>query len=94
MVTHGTVLALYVAAVTGVDAIDLWRRLGLPSYVTLTRPDLTLVDIVEKSAGIAPPAAIVIGDVVSLADKLQWFIPKSDHKPLYGSEQEREPARA
>lgn len=54
----------------------------------------TLVDIVEKSAGIAPPAAIVIGDVVSLADKLQWFIPKSDHQPLYGSEQEREPARA
>ena len=54
----------------------------------------TLGDIVEKSAGIAPPAGIVIGDVVSLADKLQWFIPKSDHQPPYGREPEREPARA
>jgi uroporphyrinogen III methyltransferase/synthase len=53
----------------------------------------TLADIVEKSAGIEPPASIVVGDVVSLADKLQWFIPKSHH-PLYGSDQEREPARA
>jgi 2,3-bisphosphoglycerate-dependent phosphoglycerate mutase len=50
VVTHGTVLALYVAAVTGVDAVDLWRRLGLPSYVTLTRPDLTLVDVIETIA--------------------------------------------
>jgi uroporphyrin-III C-methyltransferase len=54
----------------------------------------TLADIVEKSAGIEPPATIIVGDVVSLADKLQWFIPKSDHQPLYGSDQEREPAQA
>lgn len=50
VVTHGTVLALYVAAVTGIDAVNLWRRLGLPSYVTLTRPDLTLLDVIETIA--------------------------------------------
>ncbi len=54
----------------------------------------TLADIVEKSAGIELPASIVIGDVVSLADKLHWFIPKSNHQPSYGSDHEREPARA
>jgi siroheme synthase len=35
----------------------------------------TLADIVEKSALLAAPALIVVGDVVSLADKLQWFYP-------------------
>jgi broad specificity phosphatase PhoE len=47
VVTHGTVLALYVAAVTGLDVVDLWRRLGLPAYVTLSRPDLRLIEVVE-----------------------------------------------
>lgn len=47
VVTHGTVLALYVAAVTGIDAVALWRRLGLPSYVVLSRPDLALLEIVD-----------------------------------------------
>jgi uroporphyrin-III C-methyltransferase len=35
----------------------------------------TLANIVEKSAQNRPPALIVVGDVVSLADKLQWFMP-------------------
>jgi broad specificity phosphatase PhoE len=47
VVTHGTVLSLYVAAVTDVDAVDLWRRLSLPSYVTLSRPDLALLEVVD-----------------------------------------------
>ena len=34
----------------------------------------TLLDIVGKSAHVKPPALIVVGDVVSLADKLQWFM--------------------
>lgn len=54
----------------------------------------TLADIVEKSALLEPPALIVVGDVVSLADKLKWFIPSSDHQPVYDSEHAREPARA
>jgi uroporphyrin-III C-methyltransferase len=52
----------------------------------------TLADIVEKSALVEPPALIVIGDVVSLADKLKWFIRASDCQAAH--EYAREPARA
>lgn len=38
----------------------------------------TLTDIVEKSAGVEAPALIVVGDVVRLADKLDWFIEAAD----------------
>jgi uroporphyrin-III C-methyltransferase len=34
----------------------------------------TLADIVERSALMEAPALIVVGDVVSLADKLDWFV--------------------
>lgn len=54
----------------------------------------TLTDIVEKSALIKAPASIVVGDVVSLADKLQWFIPQAEHQAHYDSEYSRESARA
>lgn len=54
----------------------------------------TLADIVEKSTGVQAPATIVIGNVVSLADKLEWFTDGGEQQALYGSAQEREPARA
>ena len=54
----------------------------------------TLTDIVEKSALFEAPASIVVGDVVSLADKLEWFIPKSEHPARYDSEHSRESAGA
>jgi uroporphyrinogen III methyltransferase/synthase len=54
----------------------------------------TLADIVEKSAAIGPPALIVVGEVVSLADKLEWFFPRSQDRLLYGIENTSEPARA
>ena len=38
VVTHGTVMTLYVAHVTGVRPMDFWHRLGLPSYVVLEVP--------------------------------------------------------
>jgi uroporphyrinogen III methyltransferase / synthase len=53
----------------------------------------SLADIVEKSAAIEPPALIVVGDVVSLADKLDWFLPHSHDRLLYGFESPSEPAR-
>lgn len=42
----------------------------------------TLADIAEKadSAGIGPPAAIVVGEVVGLREKLAWF----ENRPLFG----------
>ena len=45
---HGTEISLYVAAKTGNSAADLWRRLGLPSFVVLDRPGLDLVRVVER----------------------------------------------
>jgi hypothetical protein len=42
------VIALYVAARAGVDPLPLWRRLGLPSFVVLSLPDMTLVEIVDQ----------------------------------------------
>ena len=33
----------------------------------------TLEDIVEKSKGLATPAMIVIGEVVTLRDRIRWF---------------------
>jgi uroporphyrinogen III methyltransferase/synthase len=50
-----------------------------------TRPDQqvvsgTLADIVSKAAKILPPAIIVVGDVVRLRDRLNWF----ERLPLFG----------
>ena len=45
--THGTVMTLYVATVAGVRPIPLWRRLGLPSFVVLSLPNLHVRSIVE-----------------------------------------------
>jgi len=47
VVAHGTVISLFVAHRTGVDAFDLWRRLGLPSFVVLALPGFGLVTTVE-----------------------------------------------
>jgi broad specificity phosphatase PhoE len=46
--THGTVLTLFVARVTGLEPFALWKRLGLPSFVVLSLPQLELVRVVEK----------------------------------------------
>jgi broad specificity phosphatase PhoE len=50
-VTHGTVIALLVAAHnSGVDGFDLWKRLTCPSFVVLGWPRLELVEVVEHAA--------------------------------------------
>ena len=53
--THGTVLSLFVAHATGLEPLILWQRLGLPSFVVLTLPQLALVKIVEQMT-LSPPA--------------------------------------
>jgi len=40
----------------------------------------TLADIVERSAGIEPPAVLVVGEVVRLREQLAWF----ETRPLFG----------
>jgi broad specificity phosphatase PhoE len=49
VVSHGTVIALYVAEHTkDHTAFELWRKLGLPSFVVLARPELRVEQIVER----------------------------------------------
>jgi broad specificity phosphatase PhoE len=47
VVAHGTVISLFVALSAGVEPFPLWSRLGLPSFVVLSLPELELVSIVE-----------------------------------------------
>ena len=48
VVAHGTVISLFVAAVAGVDGLALWERIGMPSYIVLSRPELQLLEVVER----------------------------------------------
>lgn len=48
IVSHGTVISLYAAQVAGIDPFPLWQRLHLPSYIVLSRPDLEILEVVEK----------------------------------------------
>jgi broad specificity phosphatase PhoE len=41
VVTHGRVMSLYLAAVTGVDPYPLWQSLRLPDARVIARPDAT-----------------------------------------------------
>jgi broad specificity phosphatase PhoE len=60
--THGTVLSLFVAYATGLEPLTLWQRLGLPSFVVLTLPQLELVKVVEQII-LTPPADARATDV-------------------------------
>jgi broad specificity phosphatase PhoE len=48
IVTHGTVLALFGEAHQGGDGFSLWRRLGLPSLMVFSFPELQVLDAVER----------------------------------------------
>ncbi len=51
VVAHGTVIALYVSRVAGIDPYPLWRSLELPSYVVLSLPDRRRIEIVTSVTG-------------------------------------------
>lgn len=36
----------------------------------------SLADIVERAQGIRPPATLIVGEVVRLRERIDWFIPK------------------
>jgi len=45
IVSHGTVITLFVAAVAGVEPYAFWNRLGLPSLVVLSLPGLEIARV-------------------------------------------------
>jgi len=47
VVSHGTVISLYVGKSTE-NSYDLWRRLGLPSFVVLRMPERQVLQVVEQ----------------------------------------------
>lgn len=51
VVTHGTVISLFVSRATGTDLLPLWKRLQLPALVALSLPEFRLLDLVEDPSG-------------------------------------------
>lgn len=45
VVSHGTVISLFVAATTGIDPYPFWDRLGLPALAVLSLPELALTRV-------------------------------------------------
>lgn len=50
VVTHGTVMSLFVSRATGIAPVPFWKRLGLPAFVVLSLPDFGLLKTVESVA--------------------------------------------
>lgn len=48
VVTHGTVMSLFIARANGLDAYALWERWDMPAYAVLSRPDFELHETVES----------------------------------------------
>jgi broad specificity phosphatase PhoE len=48
VVSHGTVLALWVANQSGQDPFQLWRTMGLPSFVEIDWPGREVVRVVQS----------------------------------------------
>jgi broad specificity phosphatase PhoE len=48
IVSHGTVMTLFVAQHAGVAALPFWKCLGMPAIVVLSLPDMALVEVIEQ----------------------------------------------
>lgn len=48
IVTHGTVIALFLGERVGLDPVELWNQLELPSFIVLSVPIFQVVQIVAS----------------------------------------------
>jgi broad specificity phosphatase PhoE len=48
IVTHGTVMSLFVARTAGLEAFPFWKQLGMPAFAVLCMPGFGLLTVVEK----------------------------------------------
>jgi broad specificity phosphatase PhoE len=48
IVSHGTVMTLFVARVARIKPVPFWKGLGLPAYVVLSYPELALLEVVAS----------------------------------------------
>lgn len=49
IVSHGTVMTLFIARANGLNPASFWRSLGLPAFAVLSLPDWRLLEIVEHA---------------------------------------------
>jgi broad specificity phosphatase PhoE len=60
IVSHGAVIALFVARRAGLDPFEVWRSLAMPSCAVLEPPAMRLVEIIEPASPVErvePPSA-------------------------------------
>ncbi len=48
VISHGTVITLFVSRAVGAEPMPFWKRLDLPAFVVLSLPDLSLLNVVER----------------------------------------------
>ena len=48
IVTHGTVMSLFIGQCAEIDPYPFWRRLGMPAFAVIDLPDFTLTRVVER----------------------------------------------
>ena len=48
IVAHGTVMSLFAAKHTHIEAYSLWNRLGMPAMLVFSLPKMELVEIIES----------------------------------------------
>ena len=47
LVSHGTVMSLFIGRKNNLDPLPLWKNFGMPAYVVLSLPDYAIVEIVN-----------------------------------------------
>lgn len=58
LVTHGTVLSLFMSRTSTLEPFSTWKRLGLPSLIVLSRPELGVVETCWNVTDMSSQAAI------------------------------------
>jgi broad specificity phosphatase PhoE len=48
VISHGTVISLFVQLMSGADPFPLWQRLGMPSFVVIDSADNAVIEIVSE----------------------------------------------
>ena len=48
VISHGTVITLFVEKMTGLEPFSFWKKLDLPSFVVFSLPELKLITTVES----------------------------------------------
>lgn len=51
VVSHGTVMSLFVAAHADIDVVDFWMRLSMPALVIFSLPDFSLLEVTNLIPG-------------------------------------------